>query len=319
MDRRLLRDFRGYLSRWGLLAGLLVGFVLLFVGGPEYYASRLLKTSWDLGHILFMFLFGVALIGLLARLNIKAASVWLLIYGGVVLLFSATTELLQETVGRTGSLSDLLADSFGAMLALLLVRRRVTPLNALWWKPLAGVTAVVGAIVIMKPLTILYDEIVANYQFPLLAGFETRSELSRWGGSALYERSAERMVDGDYALKLLLSEAGYSGVSLKHFPSNWREFKALQFDIWSPRSLLPITVRIHDKTHVMGSRDYLDRFNRRYDLTKGWNRIVIAVEDIRLAPATRELNVSEVLGVGLFSHDLGESATLYLDQVMLLR
>lgn len=303
---------------WLLAAGVLIGFSLLFVGGPDYTSNRLLKVLWGLGHIPFMFVFGLALVRLLYRTKLNPQWALPAIYGSVVITFAIATEHLQGYVGRTESLSDLLADLFGALLALLLVSRFQIDLGVKGRNIFSGLTIVIGIMVIIPPATIVYDDIVARNQFPMIAGFEHRTELNRWKGSSGIWRSTERTTEGQYSLKFLLSTKKYSAISLKDFPSNWQDYRLLRFDIWSPRSSLPINVRIHDKEHARGTGAYSDRFNRSYRLTNGWNRILIDLSEVQYSPRERELNLKEIFRLLLFSHNLETSETLYLDQLILM-
>ncbi len=302
---------------WFVIIAVLIGFPLLFVGGPDYYSGRLVKTLWGLGHIPFMFMFGLALIEFISRLKLKSLWAPLLIYCVVILGVSFVTEFLQGFVGRSPSMSDVSADIFGALTALVIASRyqfiSIVPGN----RVLTMVTLVVGVIVFMTPLTIMYDEALAKYQFPLISGFENKTELTRWASKETLIRSTDRATEGRYSLKFAILPEGYSGLSIMGFPANWKPYRWLQFDIWSASSPLPITVRIHDRNHVVGAQLYSDRFNQRYILLKGWNRILIDLQKVKIAPQGRMLNLEEVWGLGIFSHDLGAREVVYLDRVAL--
>jgi hypothetical protein len=182
---------------------------------------------------------------------------------------------------------------------------------------LTVMTLVVGVIVFIKPLTIMYDEALAKHQFPLLSGFEHQTELTRWASKETLVRSTDRATEGKYSLKFAILPEGYSSISIMDFPANWKSYRWLQFDIWSASSQLPITVRIHDRAHVEGAQLYPDRFNQRYTLLNGWNRISIDLQKVKISTKGRMLNLEEVWGFGLFSHDLGTREVVYLDQLTL--
>jgi hypothetical protein len=153
-----------------------------------------------------------------------------------------------------------------------------------------------------------------------LASFETITELDRWEGSAGRTLTGEVFRDGRRSLKISLTRATYSGVALVHFPRDWRGNDALEFSVFNPGPApLDLTCRVHDRTHILSGQHYSDRFNRRFRIAPGWNDIAIPLADIRLAPATRPLDLSCVDGLGVFSVRLPAPATVFLDRVRLVK
>ncbi|UZE96570.1 VanZ family protein [Alkalimarinus alittae] len=304
---------------WMLVGCLVLAGPLLFIGGPDHYSARPVKLLWDLGHIPLMFCLGLILIKLLSILRLTSYWLFFSIYLCVILVVAVTTEFIQGKIGRIASISDVASDIWGALLAWLFIGHYPLVRRFAWRCVFTGVAIGLGAVVLSRPAMVLYDEVLARVQFPLLAGFESTSELSRWKVKSGLVRSTDRATEGRYSLKVLLLPTGYSGVSFRDFPVDWRAFDVLRFDVWSPMMSLPITVRVHDKTHQEGAQVYDDRFNRRYRLDKGWNRITIDLHEISQAPKGRTLKLSEVEGFGFFGYNLGFSETIYLDQVLLLR
>jgi VanZ family protein len=298
-------------KKYILYCGVLAGFILLFVGGPDYNSNRIFKAVWNLGHVPFMFAFGVAVLGVLHRTQFLSKKTIPVFYGCVVIGVALSSEYVQGFVGRTSSWSDVLADIFGGVLAWLFV-------SGLGQRLLTVLALVLCIIVITPFFTIMYDEVIVRNQFPLISGFENRTELSRWTGDSERQRSMNRSTEGLHSLEFLLLAKGYSGIAVRSFPSDWQDYRFLQFDVWSPQERLPVSVRIHDKLHTEGAQLYSDRFNRRYRLKQGWNRVSINLEEVRSAPLNRALNLSEVWELGLFSHNLGTQEKLYFDQLILV-
>jgi len=301
-----------------LYFSVLVGFILLFVGGPDYYSNRIFKAIWDLGHIPFMFAFGVVVLGVLHQIQCISKKALPVVYGCVIICVAFSSEYIQGFVGRTASLADILADILGGLIAWLFVYSYPLFFSNLGSRVLTVLAFILGIIVIIPFFTIMYDEVTARNQFPLISGFENRTELSRWTGSSELQRSILRSTEGMYSLEFALRAKGYSGVAIRDFPSDWQGYRFLQFDVWSPQEDLPVSVRIHDKLHTAGAQVYSDRFNRRYHLKKGWSRISITLDDVRSAPKNRVLNLSEVWGLGLFSYNLGVQEKLHLDRLTLI-
>ena len=159
----------------------------------------------------------------------------------------------------------------------------------------------------------------ARRDFPVLADFETSLELERWSGDARRERSKAVSLSGQYALKVILGTETYSGVSLNIFPRDWRAYKALEIGIYNPdQTIISMTCRIHDRIHVQGPQRFQDRFNRRYTVLPGWNRIHIPLHDVQQAPEGRALDLSAVMAVGLFATRLDHHRPVFLDDLRLL-
>ena len=284
----------------------------MFFGGPGYYSNRVLKASWDLGHVPFMFVVCVAVLGLFNRTQLISKKAVPVVFSCVVLGLAFSSEYIQSFVGRTWSLSDVLADSLGGLLAWLFVfgvaQRLVTTL-----------TIILCIIVITPFFTIMYDEVMVRGKFPLISDFESRLELSRWSGGGKLKRSTLRSTEGLHSLEFVLFGEGYSGVATRDFPSDWQGYRFFQFDVWSPKDNLPVTIRIHDKLHAESAQLYSDRFNRRYSLNHGWNRVSITLDDVYSAPKNRAFNLGEVWGIGLFSYNIGSQEKFYLDQLILIK
>lgn len=298
--------------RYLLYLGVLSGFVLLFLGGPGYYSHRVFKAAWDLGHVPFMFVVGMVVLERLLKTQLISKKILPMVYGGVIIGVAFSSEYVQSFVGRTPSLPDVLADLLGGLLAWLFV-------FGLAQRLLVVLTFIFSIVVITPFSMIMYDELMARQQFPLISGFETRSELSRWTAKSELHRSSLRSTEGLYSLSFTLFDKGYSGVSIKDFPSSWQGYRFLKLDVWSPREQLPITIRIHDKLHTESDQLYSDRFNRLYRLKQGWNRVTITLDDIYSAPQDRAFNLNEVRGLGLFSYNLGAQEMLYLDRLVLVK
>lgn len=300
---------------WLVLGCLLLAVPLLFIGGPDHNSTRLVKLLWDLGHIPLMFFFGLLLIKCLS-LWVRSYALFFCVYFSVIAVIALGTEFIQSKIGRIASLTDVMSDVWGALLAWVFVGWYPPLRSAICKSLLTMMTLGLGVAVLLKPIMVFYDEVLVRMQFPLLSGFEHYTELSRWSAKTELIRSTDRASEGQYSLKVPLLPKGYSGVHINDFPANWLGFDALQFDVWSPLPLLSITVRVHDKDHR--HQEYSDRFNQRHSLVYGWNRIKIDLNDVRYAPKGRELKLDEVEGFGFFCYNLGSREVVYVDKVVLL-
>ena len=296
---------------------LLLGTALLFVGGPDYYASRSFKSVWDLGHVVYFALLAVLLSRWTLIYRMSLVWQWVVILC-ITLLIGISIELLQYGTTRTPDAGDILRDLTGSLLVLVFgpFGSKLKPSS---WQLSLRLTVVLLMLVQLWPLTkSLIDEAVARYQFPLLSGFETPFEIDRWERSASISIETIASVSKGNVMKLSLTTDQYSGAVLKHFDGDWTLVRTLQISLYNPdTNPVEITCRIHDRGHSDGDEEYEDRFNRSYMLTPGWNQIEIDLEEVENSPSSRNMDMSQIRGLGLFVVSLPAPRTLYLDEVRL--
>jgi len=290
---------------------------LFFVGGPDNQAPRSIDAIWNLGHIVFFALL-VTLIPWQSRA--LAARHWLFHFLVVVVLSAALgtlIELIQYGVGRDADLQDVFRDILGGVLVFVFAPIKKTMANSFLYS--LRIAALLLLAIELFPVSFaLYDEMLAREQFPILANFETTSELDRWRGNASFKIVEQPAASGQKSLRIDLGTERYSGVNFKYFPGNWQDYQTLKFDINNPEETpLTIICRIHDLQHTRGEQLYSDRYNRRFILAPGWNEIAIAIQDIIQSPATRELSIEDINAIGLFVSHLTEPRSIYLDYLRL--
>jgi VanZ family protein len=304
-------------NQWFIIILLLIGSVLLFRGGPDYYSSRSLKYFWDMGHILYFALLTVLLCqwSLISRMSLIWQ--WCTILA-IAFLIGVFIELMQYGTTRTPDTGDILRDLTGSLLALVF-----GPLGSKLQSTTRQLSlrlfVMLLTLVQLWPLTkSLIDEAIARHQFPLISGFETPFEIDRWeGGHRLSVVSITPVPEGK-VMKLSLTTDKYSGATLKYFDGNWASARTLQISLYNPdTNPLQITCRIHDLQHAESNQAYEDRFNRSYTLMPAWNHIVIDLNEVEESPAGRNMDMSHIRELGLFVVSLPTSRTLYLDEVRL--
>lgn len=297
----------------------LIGVVLLYVPGPDYYSPRLVREVWAMGHLGLFCLLAITLSTWLAP-RWRGAIGWFVVWAllGLILLGGATELLQGLTSYRDPSYSDWWVDGWGAALGLSIspsVRLRMPR----WWRSKLPLMALPGVALCLLPLGItVADDWNAQRQFPVLSSLETGLEMTRWSGDAGFRRSERRATDGHWSLEIDLKPGRYSGVSLRHFPGDWRGYRLLHMDLWVPLSR-DLVLRVNDLQHDLGEQRFTDRFNRRLTLHPGWNTVDIPLTDIAHAPATRTMNMAEIRDIGLFAMNVKKPQTLYLDNLRLLR
>jgi len=300
-----------------ILLLLLVGSYFLFSDGLSHFVVRSVKELWNLGHIVYfaLMVFFLVKLGFLKKLSLPfqwIAFIVLSLLGGTLI------EVLQYGTQREPDLADIFRDVTGCLLVLA------------FYSPLLKISSTTGKLIIrlvvltllliqLMPLGIaLMDEAIARNQFPVLSNFETPFEVGRWGGDAAKEIVNPAPGGQSSQLKIGLTTAMYSGVGMEYLPVDWSRYQSVYLKIYQPSDApLKITVRIHDSEHVTGAHrnEYFDRFNKSFALKKGWNEIVISLEEVRSAVRDRKMNLNQIRGVSLFAIRLPQSRIIYLDSI----
>ncbi len=303
----------------GLLTTLLAAGVLFFYGGPSAHSIPSLKELWNLGHVLYFALFVYLLSrpAFIGRLSSK--HIWIIALLATLVL-GLLVELAQYFSGRSADLNDLSRNLCGALLVLAFL----PGLMHLSSKKLVVTIRVLvlgfGAFH-LSPLAIaLSDEIAARQQFPVLSDFNMPFEVGRWSGDAGITVVSGLAGKPGRQLKVDLGTQTYSGVSMDYLRGDWRGYKTLNLEVFhSDSQPLSLTLKVYDEQHrsERSGGFYSDRFNREYQLETGWNSIKIDLEDIQLAPKTREMDMSQIAKVSFFATRLKQPLTIYLDRVYL--
>ncbi|WP_163337101.1 VanZ family protein [Desulfopila sp. IMCC35008] len=298
-----------------LIALLIALFPWFFLGG-SVKLHRVVQEVWELGHVVFFFLF--ALIGddvLRHSISPRFRRYCYIYFLGFGL--GAAIELIQLALpGRYFSYTDILHNCVGIITAFmgLIIKGEKSAKARFYW---ALVLLVLIIIVTLPIARIVMDELCSYKKFPVLSNFEARAEVGRWkGNNSSLERVRMVTQGGDYAMKLTLIPAKYSGANLKHFPGNWEGYRFLRLSAFIDSGGMTLHLRVHDKLHDK-DQVYGNRFNGKVDLHSGWNEIRIPLSDIKNGPKAREMDMASIRGVGLFMIDLSEEHTIFLDNVML--
>jgi len=293
--------------RYGVGALLLCIAPFFFIGGPDWVSPPLYRALWGAGHMLFFALFAL---WLHSYWSLHRPSRWLWLTLGVVGL-SLFIEITQSFIGRDGNWRDGLSNLAGTWFALFWLQpagRRV------WLLRLAATALLLWHLqsVGQAALNLMHR----MQHFPVLSDFEHRRDLNQWRGDI--ERVREPVVQGDYSLAVQLGTEPFSGVGLDLLLGDWRHYQILRFSLYNPDDdELPMTLRINDQQHDRHDNRYVNRFNHRLLVQPGWNHFRIDLDDVRLAPEDRDMDMARVQRLGIFATNLPESRTVYLDAMYL--
>jgi hypothetical protein len=297
---------------------LLVGSVLLFFGGPDYYAARSYKNIWNIGHILLFFTFTYALLNYYGKMKKQNILGQFLLLSLFVLIIGVSVELLQVKIDRDLDFHDVWRDFLGMLLFFFFFAPARFRLSKKAMRIIQAFLLVFLLIEFYFPFKAIADEIISREQFPVLSDFETPFETSRWKGDARLHKVADFSHTGKACARIFLKTDLYSGVSLNYFPRNWEGFRYLEFYVYSENNLR-MTCRIHDDIHIKNKEPFEDRLNKRLFLQHGWNHIIISIQEIENAPAGRKMNLRKIMNFGIFATQLPSPAEISIDDVSLVR
>ncbi len=298
----------------------LVAATLLFVGGPDNYTLRSFRYLWGGGHLFCFALWAYLYVRFRAKQSffrqVGEVLVLTFILGGI-------TELIQAQIGREAAWQDLGNDLIGGLLGVVFFAESRKTLSIWQLRFLQVPVLLLFFWTLLPTAKVMIDDSVAFRQFPLLSGFETPLEISRWSGSVKRSRDHQVAFSGNSSLRIALTTQRYSGIGLKDFPRDWSAYGAVRLRVFNPdQNLLTLHFRIHDQYHTSHknshSLGYSDRFNTSFKLKPGWNRLQVALAKVAHAPKGRLLDLTKIGGMGLFVGKLAEPRTIYIDDVMLI-
>ena len=299
---------------------LLLCLPLFFVGGPGFYSPRSSVAFWDLGHVGY---FGLLTLWLAAWSPVQRPGLSglarLALLTLLPFLAGLAVEVLQFFVrGRSAGLGDLGRDLVGIVLALAFFP---WPQAERWKQVLRALRVLALALLLLAVwpfLRAMLDEDRARRDFPVLADFETKDELSRWYHANQFRLDDQIVRHGRHSARIQLSTARISGVTLLHFPSDWRGFQWLLFSVYNPLTRpLELHCRLNDAQHRRTRSPYSDRFNTRFMLQPGWNDLRISLDEAAAAPKGRRMNMAQIAGFALFVVQQEKAMALRLDNVRL--
>jgi len=176
----------------------------------------------------------------------------------VVILAGGAVEVLQGMLQRKASLHDFFANAMGAIAALMLFQvvrlRKESTIGGGKAVAMIAVAATCVAMAMAEPVAALVDIYRQREQFPLLATFQSRSELQRWYvGSATLSRAKSDWHDGDRSLRVRFIPAEWPAIALQHLQRDWTGYDTLVADLHhredSESATVTIQMRIADANY----------------------------------------------------------------------
>ncbi len=315
---------RRYWVSAGLVAGLALAVAPLVLHIPG--DSLLAREVQNIGH--------VPLFGLITTLLLLLARLWLeprlspLLQYGAVLFFSGAlglgTEVAQMVGTRDADFWDLTRNGVGVVLAIgwwatfdrrfdgafmrrarsrIIVRTVVVVTFLAFFVPLIGVVNAYRERANRFPVLFSFAApSETRFINTRLAWFEFTPPPGAWAANR--PRSAARVVFGPYR----------GGALVFNEPQvDWTGYDEFVFDVFHPgRKSVELGLRVDDQ---IKSRSYGDRFNKRIFVEPGFNRVRVPMAEIVAGPADRDLEISLIKRIVIYSAETESSFEIYFGPI----
>jgi len=300
----------------GLFILSVIFFVLLFVGGPDYYSTRSFKAAWDLGHVLVFFLLTYLALELKTFKKLNVISQIGIVLGFTIFM-GLGIEWIQSFIGRDPEIADLRRNLEGSVLAIVLL----IPYQIKFFNLKRVLLFIISLLIIIETIPLakaFNDEWQTRDQFPVLSNLENWFDDERWESTASHLRAQDVASQGDYSLKAELTTQKYSGVYLKYFINDWSDFTTLKFSIYNPQNdPFELHCRLHDENHIKYGQAYDDRYNTILKIEPDWNHFEIPLNEIKEAPESRMIDLRQIKSLAFFVMRLKANRYIYIDNVYL--
>ena len=286
-----------------ILASALIVVLLLVIHFATPSRSGLwLQTFYDSLHVP---LFGIiAVCALLVTPLHWSRRKRLLTVLAAVIVLSALSEIVQIPTGRDASLSDLLADWFGAAgfvaAAIVFSSSISVPKGRGRYLLLLGFALVIWPLIPLGKVSAAYLE--RSQLLPVLVNFDSRFSDMFFRVQNAEIRKVRRSIGNSFSAEIFLEDGPWPGIIFSDLWPHWEPYSTLVIEIENPDSdVLPINIRVHDRTHRDGDQPYGDRFNESINLASGQQTIRVPLIDVQSAPAKRQMNMAEIDGLVVFA------------------
>ena len=238
----------------------------------------------------------------------------------VTCVLSVLSEAAQIPVSRDASLHDLIADWLGAA-GFLTAALAVSPgfSTSLLKRIATGLAAVVLLGWPLYPLAnVSAAYLERNAQFPILVRFD-----SRFGAVLVRKQNvtlniSDQPGSGHKFAHVTVGAGPWPGLAFHDVWPDWRGYSTLIIDLEiGEDNPLEFNVRVHDQAHKSHDNAYTDRYSKTFVLEPGRHTLQIPLEDIRTAPRDREMDLSRIEEIIVFSRESNAGRTINLYEIRL--
>ncbi|MCF6314578.1 MAG: VanZ family protein [Verrucomicrobiales bacterium] len=220
----------------------------------------------------------------------------------IAISVAAGTEWIQSfTPGRMASLHDLIANLLGIAAALsgIWIWKKYQTRPWPWQSSLHATLTITIAVLLALPyFQQLHARHHSQQQFPLLSDFHDASFALLWktqngSSSTLTQSSSPPRLE-----VTLPSPQHYTGINFLPGPQDWSPYASLHLTLHNPGSPFPLGIRIDDD---LDCSQLKSRFNDQRSLQSGENHLAFDLNTIRQSPQNRELKLSSIRRLLLFT------------------
>lgn len=306
-----------------LLCGVSILLTLL-LDMPNASGWRWVYAVWNFGHVLLFFMLTHVVLrwrqahGGLAVVGVRFCLMLVL----VMAVLGALIEVAQWLIGRDCEWQDIVADTSGAAVAVLFSREWRQALQHGWQR---RASVIAGGLLLVWALqdVVLHsvDTLARRLSFPelyspgSLTATAARLDLLRIQVAPVVNAT----ISSRPLLQVDLFPGEFSTFTLDQLYADWQGYDALVWRWYNPGAPLVFTCRAHDLQHERNGFDHRDRFNPTVELAPGWNTLTFSLAAMREAPATREMNLTQMRSIACFASQLAQGRTLYLEGIFLVR
>lgn len=230
-------------------------------------------------------------------------------------------ELIQIPTGRDSDIDDLILDFAGITCCILIYASFKLNTQKRYINIILAfvIVAVVLAPYIKKIITLAKIE----YAFPLICDFENSSlsqNLSSFGCQLETHDVPDNWAQNkSYHCGSIIFDTitQYSGIEIDYVPENWAKNQMLMIEFFynGQQKDRVVIVRVNDDNH---SGNYSDRFSQSNLIKPGHNSFIFPLSDIKKAPVTRDMDLSKIKEVIIFTVQNDWDDTLFIDNIRLL-
>lgn len=292
-----------------LFAALLLGLCLALVMLIHVYRPTTnglwLETFFNSAHYLVFMLVTLGVfvaLQLLTNLLFYKCIAVALILG---MFLGGLSEFAQIPGPRDASIGDLIANWLGAISALtfLIAASRAAQLgrNARLVTAFAGIAFTLLAVSDLIVVSAAYLE--RNRSLPIIFSIESKFHGMFVRTQSSSKENAHNHAGNRNVERATVGTGPWPGLVFHDLWPSWEEYSALVIELESDNSMpFELNVRIHDQSHAQSGQQFGDRFNLMYVLEPGSHTVRIPIDDIRYAPRHREMDLSDIHGLVIFSN-----------------
>ncbi|MCC9655729.1 antibiotic resistance protein VanZ [Rhodopirellula halodulae] len=241
----------------------------------------------------------------------------------VVSLFAlgVLVEMVQGMIGRSAAVHDAISNGLGIIAAAAwFIAGGLESSKARRALQLLGVLLLTSSWI--GPLQVIRDCFRVHSEFPRIASFETRMEITRWHfNRCRRSQTTEDVTDGKFALRWLPQDAPHPAMTLLEVAPDWTSVDTLELDLVlrlktpvpDPDRTWEIIVKVMDENH----QDYHNDVAKHYVTLRANEpqHVVFPSSEMLNGPNDRQLDLSRIKMVSLLIDRPGPGVEVMVDHI----